>query len=112
MDRTALRIRDIVVRAADGAIVASAPKAEVGVSSTGLFTGRFRAERLSLVGAEMQVRIEPDSKVTVFAGANKRPFVTASASQTAVPARLAFAPVSERGIGPATPAPAPPAPVS
>src|SRR5262249_10585007 len=56
--RTALRIRDIIVRDADGAIVASAPKAEVGISSTGLITGRVRAERLSLVGAEMQVRIE------------------------------------------------------
>ena len=78
--RTALRIRDIVVRDADGTIVASAPKAEVGVSGSGLMTGRIRAERLSLVGAEMAVRIEPDSKVTVFAGSNKRPFVTASAS--------------------------------
>ena len=82
--RTALRIRDIVVRDADGTIVASAPKAEVGVSGSGLFTGRMRAERLSLVGAEMAVRIEPDSKVTVFAGSNKRPFVTASASSTPV----------------------------
>jgi hypothetical protein len=82
--RTALRIRDIVVRDAEGTIVASAPKAEVGVSGTGLFTGRIRAERLSLVGAEMAVRIEPDSQVTVFAGSNKRPFVTASAASTPV----------------------------
>jgi hypothetical protein len=82
--RTALRIRDIVVRDGEGTIVASAPKAEVGVSGTGLFTGRIRAERLSLVGAEMAVRIEPDSKVTVFAGSNKRPFVTASAASTPV----------------------------
>ena len=82
--RTSLRIRDIVVRDADGTIVASAPKAEVGVSGSGLFTGRIRAERLSLVGAEMAVRIEPDSKVTVFAGTNKRPFVTASASSAPV----------------------------
>src|SRR5262245_53466421 len=88
--RTALRIRDIVVRDADGAIVASAPKAEVGVSGTGLMTGRVRAQRLSLVGAEMQVRIEPDSKVTVFAGSTKRPFVTASASSTPVPMRGAM----------------------
>ena len=36
-------------------------------------TGRVRAKRLSLVGAEMQVRIEPDSKVTVFAGTNRQP---------------------------------------
>jgi hypothetical protein len=77
--RTSLRIRDIVVRDAEGTIVASAPKAEVGISGSGLLTGRVRAERLSLVGAEMAVRIESDSKVTVFAGSNKRPFVTASA---------------------------------
>ena len=82
--RTALRIRDIVVRDPDGTIVASAPKAEVGVSGSGLMSGRVRAERLSLVGAEMAVRIESDSKVTVFAGANKRPFVTASAASTPV----------------------------
>jgi hypothetical protein len=79
---TALRMRDIVVRDRDGTVVASAPKAEIGVSSTSLFTGRVRAERLSLVGAEMQVRIEPDSKITVFAGSDKRPFVTASAAST------------------------------
>src|SRR5215467_12179250 len=82
--RTALRIRDIVVRDQDGDIVASAPKAEVGVSSSSLMTGRVRAQRLSLVGAEMQVRIEPDSKVTVFAGASKQTFETASASSTPV----------------------------
>src|SRR5258708_30868230 len=33
--RTSLRIRDIVVRDADGPIVASAPKAEVGISGAG-----------------------------------------------------------------------------
>ena len=76
--RTSLRIRDIVVRDADGTVVASAPKAEVGISGWGLLTARIRAERLSLVGAEMSVRIETDSNVTVFAGSNKRPFVTAS----------------------------------
>src|SRR5262245_58012909 len=82
--RTSLRIRDIVVRDADGTVVASAPKAEVGISGASLLLGRIRAERLSLVGAEMAVRIESDSEVTVFAGSNKRPFVTASA--TAAPA--------------------------
>jgi hypothetical protein len=97
--RAALRIRDIVVRDPDGAIVASAPKAEVGVSSSGLMAGRVRAERLSLVGAEMQVRIEPDSKVTVFAGSDKRPFVTASASQIPARAGMTLPLVSaERGV--------------
>jgi Protein of unknown function len=78
--RTALRIRDIVVRDADGTVVASAPKAEVGMSGTSLFTGKIRAERLSLVGAEMAVRIEGDGKVRVFAGADRRPIATASAN--------------------------------
>ena len=111
--RTSLRIRDIVVRDAEGTIVASAPKAEVGVSGSALFTGRIRAERLSLVGAEMAVRIESDSKVTVFAGGNKRPFVTASASSTPVitgatlsPARL-VAPITTAAPTPLA-APAPP----
>ncbi|HEY6258965.1 MAG TPA: hypothetical protein VIY51_24575 [Xanthobacteraceae bacterium] len=90
--RTALRMRDIVVRDPDGTIVATAPKAEIGLSGAGLLSGHMRAERLSLVGAEMAVRIEPDSKITVFAGANnKRPFVTASAGE--IPVQLDGSPL-------------------
>jgi hypothetical protein len=97
--RTALRIRDIVVRDAHGEIVASAPKAEVSFSGAGLMTGRVRANRLSLVGAEMQVRIEPDSRVTVFAGTNRQPFVTASASEPALRAGVVPDPASrERSV--------------
>src|SRR6266478_9054295 len=107
--RTSLRIRDIVVRDADGTVVASAPKAEVGISGAGLLAGRIRAERLSLVGAEMAVRIESDSKVTIFAGSNKRPFVTASA--TLVPAVPGATPPAkvERAAAAATVPPAAPA---
>ncbi len=76
--RTSLRLRDIVVRDADGTVVASAPKAEVGISGSGLLTGKVRAQSLNLVGAEMSVRIETDGRVTVFAGADKRPIATAS----------------------------------
>jgi hypothetical protein len=103
--RTALRMRDIVVRDPDGTVVASAPKAEVGLSSAGLFSGHMRAERLSLVGAEMSVRIEPDSKVTVFAGANKRPFVTASAAE--IPVKLDGSPLPHAVIDPVTTATTP-----
>ncbi len=78
--RTSLRLRDIVVRDADGTVVATAPKAEVGISGIGLLTGKVRAESLNLVGAEMSVRIETDGRVTVFAGADKRPIATASAT--------------------------------
>src|SRR5450830_1906026 len=75
--RTSLRLRDIVVRDADGTVVASAPKAEVGLSGMSLLMGRVRAQSLNLVGAEMAVRIEADGRVTVFAGADKRPIATA-----------------------------------
>src|SRR4249920_1513646 len=76
--RTSLRLRDIVVRDADGTIVASAPKAEVGLSGRSLLLGRLRAQSLNLVGAEMSVRIETDGRLTVFAGADKRPIATAA----------------------------------
>ena len=82
--RTTLRLRDIVVRDSDGTVVASAPKAEVGLSGLSLITGKVRAQSLNLVGAEMAVRIETDGRVTVFAGADKRPIATAPPS-TAVP---------------------------
>src|ERR1017187_145337 len=78
--RTSLRLRDIIVRDADGIVVATAPKAEVGISGAGLLTGNVRASSLNLVGAELSVRIETDGGVTVFAGANKRPIATASAT--------------------------------
>src|SRR6202051_5120057 len=65
----AVRIRDIVVRDAEGTIVASAPKAEVRVSGMSLLSGRMRAESLNLVGAELSVRIEQNGDLTVFAGA-------------------------------------------
>jgi hypothetical protein len=78
--RTSLRLRDIVVRDADGTVVATAPKAEVGISGAGLLTGNVRASSLNLVGAELSVRIETDGRVTVFAGANKRPIATASST--------------------------------
>ena len=80
---TAVRIRDIVVRDADGTVVASAPKAEVRVSGMSLLSGHMRAESLSLVGAEMAVRIEQDGALTVFAGADKRPIATAAVPVTA-----------------------------
>jgi Protein of unknown function len=107
--RVSLRIRDIAVRDAEGTVVASAPKAEVGISGWGLFTGRIRAERLSLVGAEMAVRIESDSQVTVFAGGTKRPLVTASAASAAAasaPARIERAATSTTITKPAPAAPA------
>src|SRR6185437_10877276 len=75
---TAIRLLDIVVRDSDGAIVASAPKADIGLSGTSLLMGRLRAQSFNLVGAELSVRIESDGKVTVFAGADTQPIAVAN----------------------------------
>jgi hypothetical protein len=74
--RAAMRIRDIKVRDRDGTVIASAPKAEVGLSSASLLSGSPRAERLNLVGAELAVRVESDGRVSVSTGSDKRPLAT------------------------------------
>ena len=79
--RIAVRIRDIIVRDRDHAIVASAPKAEVRLSGTALLMGRLRAESLNLVDAELSVRVTPDGYVTVSTGDNARPLATGVASK-------------------------------
>ena len=79
--RIAVRIRDIIVRDRDHAIVASAPKAEVKLSGAALLMGRLRAESLNLVDAELAVRITLDGYVTVSAGDNAKPLATGVASK-------------------------------
>jgi len=104
--RIAVRIRDIVVRDRDHAIVASAPKAEVRLSGTALLLGRLRAESLNLVDAELSVRITPDGYVTVSAGDNARPIATGvtakpRAAAPGVPAQGGSGPVSTPSANPA-----------
>src|SRR5947207_1792249 len=79
--RIAVRIRDIIVRDRDRAIVATAPKAEVKLSGTALLLGRLRAERLNLVDAELAIRITPNGQVTVSAGDTAKPLATGVASK-------------------------------
>src|SRR3984957_16097776 len=93
--RIAVRIRDIIVRDRDHAIVASAPKAEVRLSGTALLMGRLRAESLNLVDAELAVRITRDGYVTVSAGDNAKPLATGVASK------------KQAGIAPTFPRPPP-----
>jgi len=104
--RIAVRIRDVVVRDRDNAVIASAPKAEVRLSGMALLMGRLRAESLNLVDAVLAVRITPDGQVMVSTGDNARPIATGTAS--AKPA--AGAPGQPSGAGnPASSAPAAPA---
>jgi Protein of unknown function len=79
--RIAVRIRDIIVRDRDRAIVATAPKAEVKLSGTALLLGRLRAESLNLVDAELAIRITPNGQVTVSAGDTAKPLATGVASK-------------------------------
>lgn len=83
--RTAVRIRDMQIRDTDGVVVASAPKAEVALSGTSLLRGQVRARRVSLVGAELSVRIEEDGQVTISTGAEKRPLAVTPAIVKAAP---------------------------
>ncbi|RZN26363.1 hypothetical protein [Bradyrhizobium sp. Leo121] len=96
--RIAVRIRDIIVRDRDHAIVASAPKAEVKLSGTALLMGQLRAESLNLVDAELAIRITPDGYVTVSAGDTAKPLATGVASK------------HEAGLPPTFPRPVPPPP--
>jgi hypothetical protein len=79
--RIAVRIRDVIVRDRDRAIVATAPKAEVKLSGAALMMGRLRAESLNLVDAELSVRITPDGYVTVYTGDTAKPLATGVASK-------------------------------
>jgi AsmA-like C-terminal region len=84
--RMAVRLRDVLVRDERGAIVAVAPKAEVGVSLANLLLGQIRPQRLSLIGAGMALRLEADGQVTVFAGAEQRAISGPSRIPPPVPA--------------------------
>lgn len=98
--RIAVRIRDIIVRDRDHAIVASAPKAEVKLSGTALLMGQLRAESLNLVDAELAIRITPDGYVTVSTGDTAKPLATGVASR------------HEAGLPPTFPPASPPPPLS
>ena len=110
--RIAVRIRDIIVRDRDHAIVASAPKAEVKLSGMALLMGRLRAESLNLVDAELSVRITPDGYVTVSTGDNARPLATGVTSkrQLAPPPPADALPQAAAPLPPGATAPAPDAP--
>ncbi len=113
--RIAVRIRDIIVRDRDHAIVATAPKAEVKLSGMALLTGRLRAESLNLVDAELAIRITPDGYVTVSTGDTNKPLATGIASKraaagTPVSGQLSAQPNSAAPSAPMAPIPlSPPA---
>lgn len=104
--RTALRLRDVVVRGRNGAVVASAPKAEVGISGANLFLGQFQAIRLSLIGATMALRVDTNGQVSVSAGTESSPRPDAPfVVGTIAPGRMALASGDQNPAAPAGAAP-------
>jgi hypothetical protein len=103
--RMAVRLRDIVVRDQGGAVVATAPKAEVGVSVMSLLFGSIQPQRLSLIGAGMAVRIEQDGQITVFAGANQRPIAGPSRAPPLPGDTISMLPPAPVGAAPTAPTP-------
>ncbi len=89
---TALRLRNVVVRDATGSVIESAPNAEVGIA--GLLSGSLAPERLSLIGAEMSLRIEADGRVAIFAGAD---------NTAAAPVPLATSGIASASASPGVP---------
>ena len=57
-----LRVHGITIRGAGGEVVATAPRADVGLDS-GILVGNFRAKRIDLVEAEMTLRINEDGQI-------------------------------------------------
>ncbi|AMN42786.1 AsmA-like C-terminal region-containing protein [Rhodoplanes sp. Z2-YC6860] len=104
--RTALRLRDIVLRDTTGASVAVASKADIGISGASLLTGSPRVESFRLVDANMTVRIDPDGKINVILG-GERPFSTIAPTPDAAPQAMtapsAASPRAETRSVPAAP---------
>jgi hypothetical protein len=103
--RAALRIRDIVVRDSDGAIVANAPRAEVGLGGFSILSGHPRAESLNLVGAALSLRVEPNGDVSVFAAGEKRPLARAPMLASAQSMPISILPAARGIANMAAPAP-------
>lgn len=105
--RTALRLRDIILRNSGGDIIATAPRAEIGVSGVSLLLANPRVVSFLLVGANMDIMVQPDGHVKVFAG-GQLPFVSLAPVSDDQPAStspppqsqnpFSFAAISERGF--------------
>src|ERR1043165_8609989 len=87
--KSSLRLRDVVVRDAQGTVVASAPKAEVGLIGSSLLTGRIQADRLSLIGAAMALRIDAVGQVDIRATAGEPAPTPSITSSVAVASAMA-----------------------
>ncbi|MBX9845723.1 MAG: DUF3971 domain-containing protein [Xanthobacteraceae bacterium] len=115
--RTALRLRDIVLRDQSGASVAVAPKADIGISGASLLLASPRVESFRLVDANMTIRIDTDGQVNVIVGGEKPFSIIPPASAQSVPQAVAAQPLQLRPAAPPAPgraasAPAEPAPSS
>jgi hypothetical protein len=109
--RTALRLRDIVLRDQSGASVAGAPTADVGLSGASLLLANPRVESFRLVDANMTIRIDTDGQVNVIVGGEK-PFSVIPAAPAQAPQAVAAQPPQLRPAAPTGPGRAASAPAA
>ncbi|HLL28691.1 MAG TPA: hypothetical protein VKT73_13705 [Xanthobacteraceae bacterium] len=102
--RAVLRVHGITIRNAGGEVVATAPRADIGLDS-GVLVGNFRPTRIDLVEAEMTLRIDENGQIDLFAGRNPKKQKQPQPQPQPVDAAAATAPV----IPPPPPANAVPA---
>ncbi|MCW2282810.1 hypothetical protein M2323_000575 [Rhodoblastus acidophilus] len=98
----ALALTGIAVRdASDGHKILSAPKADVHVSVTALFTGSIEPKRVDIEDLQVQLRIQPDGGVDMSFGADEAPQAAPQAAPDApapdAPPPAAAAPPAPRG---------------
>jgi hypothetical protein len=95
-----LRVHGITIRGPGGEVVATAPRADVGLDS-GILLGNFRAKRIDLIDAEMTLRIDENGQIDMSAG--RKPKLTKQESADAPAAAPALS-----SVQPAKPTEAPP----
>jgi hypothetical protein len=66
-----LRVHGITIRGPGGEVVATAPRADVGLDS-GVLVGNFRAKRIDLIDAEMTLRIDENGQIDMSAGSKPK----------------------------------------
>jgi hypothetical protein len=98
-----LRVHGITIRGAGGEVVATAPRADVGLDS-GILFGNFRAKRIDLVEAEMTLRINEDGQIDMSAGRKpKQPNKETADASAASPGLAAGRPANPREAPPSIP---------
>ena len=65
------RLKGLVLRAPNGAVIAAAPKAEIGISMRALLFGRVQPRRIELIGAKLALTYDARGRLRIGLDASK-----------------------------------------